>query len=461
MIRDALSNHNIPAIREYQRNTKKPDLSHIPGDTGLPIINDTYGFTNNIQGMINRKYKKYGSIFRVKVPSLDSVMILGPEAAKLVMQNEGKIFSNFLIWNTVFKGLFDNNILERDFSSHKTFRKILQSAFKREAIEGHMELMNPIFKQAMYEWPAGRTIETMNHVKKCLLDVGANVFLGIQLGDKTDKINQAFIDMLAGTADIFKRKELFFMPYSKGIKAKKTLSKFVFENIDERRNSQDRDILSQLSRMTDDEGELLSRSDIRDQINFLLFAAHDTTTSLMCSVLYSLATHIEWQEVVRKEIIGLNKQNMEFDDIVAMEKTGWTIKEALRMYPPVSTMGRYTLEDVEFDGHTIPANTPVMVSPVFSHFMEEYWSNPHTFDPLRFSPARAEDKNNFYQYVPFSGGAHKCLGMHFADTQGKMFLFHLLKNYRVTKDPKMTKYKFNYTPLTFPTDGLPLTFTKL
>jgi cytochrome P450 len=152
---------------------------------------------------------------------------------------------------------------------------------------------------------------------------------------------------------------------------------------------------------------------------------------------------------------------MEFDDIKAMEKTGWTIKETLRMYPAVPAMGRQSLEEFEFDGHRIPANTPVVVSGAFTHFMDEYWSDPYTFDPLRFSPERGEDKKDFFQYIPFGGGAHKCLGMHFAETKGKMFLFHFLKNYRVTKSPRMMKYKFNYAPLTLPTDGLPLTFTKL
>ena len=39
-----------------------------------------------------------------------------------------------------FRNLFDNNLLMRDFKDHKTLRKMLQVAFKRQAIEGHLEL---------------------------------------------------------------------------------------------------------------------------------------------------------------------------------------------------------------------------------------------------------------------------------------------------------------------------------
>ena len=93
--------------------------------------------------------------------------------------------------------------------------------------------------------------------------------------------------------------------------------------------------------------------------------------------------------------------------------------------------------------------------------MPEYWNDPHTFDPYRFSPERAEEKQDFFQYVPFGGGAHKCLGMHFSEVQSKIFLFHLLKNFRVSKDPRMTRYRYNNVPLTFPTDGLPLQFERI
>ena len=56
----------------------------------------------------------------------------------------------------------------------------------------------------------------------------------------------------------------------------------------------------------------------------------------------------------------------------------------------------------------------IMLSPPFTHRMEEWWSNPLEFDPMRFSPERAEHKRHGFSYVPFGGGAHKCIGMHFA-----------------------------------------------
>ena len=457
----SLSNFDLAKIREFQKRIKPSKLSHLPGGSGLPLIGHTYWFLKDSHAWLDQKYAKSGPVFRAKTPILDMVMLLGPEANQLVFRNENKIFSNFLAWDNTFRNLFDNNLLERDFSDHKKQRKVLQQAFKRPAIEGHMKIMNPELKKGIEQWSTGRTIKAMNHVKQLLLNVGAKVFLGLEMGPQADAINQAFVDIVAGCGDPIRRKEIWFSPYAKGVRASKTLCKYIMDNIAERRKVAGYDMFSQLCHMRDDDGKLINDELIRDHIILVLFAAHDTTTSALSAVLYALASNQGWQEELREEMFNLNKDVIEFSDIDGLQKTGWTFKEALRMYPALSVIPRYALKEFEFNGHRIPANTIVTVSSVFTHYMPEYWTNPHTFDPYRFSPERAEDKKHFFQYIPFGGGAHKCLGLHFADIQVKIFLFHLLKSYKITKSPKMTKYKYNNVPLTFPTDGLPLRFDKI
>jgi cytochrome P450 len=324
-----------------------------------------------------------------------------------------------------------------------------------------MALMNPLLKNGISAWPTGRPIKAMPMLKKLLLDTGAKVFLGLEMGPEADKINQAFIDILAGSTDPFRKKAIWFSPYAKGVRGNKTLATYVLKAIPQRRKAEGRDFLTQFCQLTNDDGELFSDDEICDHIMFMLFAAHDTTTSALSSLMYALASNEDWQEQLRQEMLDLNKEELEFDDVELLKKTGLTIKESLRMYPSVPLVPRYALKDFEFQGHRIPANSAVFGNSIFCHYMEEYWTNPHQFDPYRFSPERAEDKKDFYQYTPFGGGAHKCLGMHFAEVQVKMFLFHFLKSYKVSKNPNMTRYKYNNFPLTFPTDGLPLTLTKI
>ncbi len=457
----ALSSYDLPEIRRFQQETPAPVLSHIPGGGGLPFFGQMFALLKDLHGWLDREHAKHGPVFKQKSPIGEIVFLLGPEANELVLRNEDRMFSNFLAWDITFRGLFDNNLLERDFADHKQKRRILQAAFKREAIEGHLELMSPVLRAGIEALPSGNTVRTKDFLKGLLLDTGAKVFLGTEIGADAAKLNRAFEAIVAGTTDFFKREAIWFSPYAKGVRGNRTISEFIFGEIEARRTAPGRDIFTQFCQLTDDDGRLFSPAEIRDHILFLLFAAHDTTTSTLCSTLYALAANPEWQEELRAEVAGLDKEDLTLDDLEQLVKTGWTIKEALRMYPPLAIMPRHALVEFEFGGHHFPQNTPVAISSLFTHYMAQYWSEPTRFDPLRFAPERGEDKQNFYQYIPFGGGAHKCLGLHFAEVQGKTFLYHLLRQYRVGRDDGMARYRYNNVPLTFPTDGLPLTFTRL
>ena len=82
--------------------------------------------------------------------------VLQGKANELLLKNEDAMFSNFLAWDMTFAGLFDNNVLERDFAGHKRHRKILQSAFRRPSIENHIGIMDPLIRQGLGAIGPGR-----------------------------------------------------------------------------------------------------------------------------------------------------------------------------------------------------------------------------------------------------------------------------------------------------------------
>ncbi len=456
-ISEVLARHDTRAAREFFNANRNRDLQHLPGDWGWPVLGHVPAVLRDAHGFMNRQYARYGKLFVFNSPLNRGVMMLGPEANELLFKNEGNRFSNFLAWDITFRNIFDNNVLEMDFSGHKSHRKMLQLAFKRPAIEGHIALMNPLLQAGVAGLPLASEFRMMPFIKRLLLNVGAEVFLGEKVSEATEHLNQAFVDMVSATADPFKRR-IPFTPYYKGIAGRRALTDFIRENIDKKRALAGRDLFSQLCHLRDDDGSQFSDEEIGDHVIFVLFAAHDTTTSALSSVLFSLADNPGWQDAVYEEIRRIGKEEIDHDDLDTMSDTSLVLQEALRMYPPLSLMPRYALHEFEFEGHRIPANTTCAISPLFTHYMEEHWSHPQQFDPLRFAPERAEEKQHFFQYIPFGGGAHKCLGLHFAQVQGKLFLYHFLRRYRVTKQPGQV-FKYNNVPLTFPTNGLPLTLT--
>ena len=120
-----------------------------------------------------------------------------------------------------------------------------------------------------------------------------------------------------------------------------------------------------------------------------------------------------------------------------MPLTEMAFKEAMRMKPPVPSMPRRAMRDFTFKGYAIPAGTLVGINPLFTHHMPEIWPDPETFDPMRFTDEAQRNRHRF-AWVPFGGGAHMCLGLHFAYMQAKCFARHFLQNLEVSLEPGYT-----------------------
>jgi cytochrome P450 len=157
-------------------------------------------------------------------------------------------------------------------------------------------------------------------------------------------------------------------------------------------------------------------------------AAHDTLTSSLTSFVWFLCADRQWQARLREEIAGLGLPAgapLPYERLDDLPLTEMAFKEALRLIPPVPSIPRRALRDTEFKGFKLPAGTRVGVHPIHTHRMAEHWPAPETFDPLRFTEANSRGRHK-YAFVPYGGGAHMCLGLHFAYMQAKCFAYHFL-----------------------------------
>jgi cytochrome P450 len=81
------------------------------------------------------------------------------------------------------------------------------------------------------------------------------------------------------------------------------------------------------------------------------------------------------------------------------------------------------------------------------------------FDPERFNTERREDKSHRYAWMPFGGGAHKCIGLHFGTLEVKALLHEMLRAYRWSVPSDYTA-RWDYVSLPVPVDGLPVRLEK-
>jgi cytochrome P450 len=81
---------------------------------------------------------------------------------------------------------------------------------------------------------------------------------------------------------------------------------------------------------------------------------------------------------------------------------------------------------------------------------------------MRFSPTRQEHKQHPFLWTPFGGGAHKCIGLHFADMLFKCVLFQVVKNFTVDfTHAGQSQDKVQYLPFPKPKNDLPVILAKI
>jgi cytochrome P450 len=437
---------------------KRNQLAHIPGDEGWPIIGRTLSILADPKGEVERMSVKYGLVYRSHVLGETSITMLGPEPNELVLFDQAKLFSSTHGWAIVLGRLFPRGLMLLDFDEHRLHRRALSVAFKSGPMKSYLAQLDAGIAARVAQWKAQPgSILFYPAMKQLTLDLAATSFLGTGIGPEVDEITRAFVDMVAAAVTPI-RQPWPGTQMARGVNGRKRIVAYFSEQIPIRRDRGGEDLFSQLCRATHEDGALLSTQDIVDHMSFLMMAAHDTLTSSLTSFVGALAAHPQWQERLRDEVSSLGIAPGEattLDKLEAMPLSEMAFKEAMRMKPPVPSIPRRAVRDFTFKGFAIPAGTLVGINPLFTHHMPGIWPDPEKFDPMRFTDEAQRNRPRF-AYVPFGGGAHMCLGLHFAYMQAKCFARHFLQNLSVSLEQGYTP-QWQMWPIPKPRDGLRVT----
>src|SRR5208282_2926755 len=123
---------------------------------------------------------------------------------------------------------------------------------------------------------------------------------------------------------------------------------------------------------------------------------------------------------------------LSYADVPKFEFAAQVIQEALRLYPPFWMIDRTALSDDRAGDLVIPRGSTVVVFVYGVHHSSQYWENPESFDPERFSKA------NEKLHRPFGAGPRGCIGGNYATLQILMILSVLLRKYDFRLAPGQT-----------------------
>jgi cytochrome P450 len=179
---------------------------------------------------------------------------------------------------------------------------------------------------------------------------------------------------------------------------------YVGDMIEKKRKEPADDLLSALI-AAEEQGDVLSDSELQEQVLLLYVAGHETTVNLIGNGVLALLNHRDQLEQLRADASLMPN----------------AVEELLRYDSPVQMSRRITLKDVEVRGKKIEKGSFCGVVLASANRDRARWGE----DADTLDVTRADASH----HLSFGGGAHYCLGASLARVEGQVAIGSLIERF--------------------------------
>lgn len=411
----------------------------------IPLIGHIIEFGMGPMKMVERCYQEYGPVFTVPMGKERMTFLIGPEAQEAFCKASDEVLSQDEVYEFM-KPVFGPGVV---YDASKKRRQVQFSSMahglRTARLKGYVEKIEKETKEFLADWGQEGEVDLFHALSELTILTASRCLHGNDVREKLFReVSQLYHDLDHGLTPI-----TVFFPnapteaHRKRNIARKKMVELFSKVIKERREnpgtslSDGTDILSIFMEMKYKDGTPATDEHVTGLLIALLFAGQHTScitstwTSLYICHNKQLKNRILAEQ---KDIFGDDfSQPCDFDKLNDMELLHNSMKEALRLRPPLILLIRKALQSLEVNAggkkYTVPKGDMVLVSPTVGMRVPEAFENPNEFDPDRFGPGREEHKKSPYAYLGFGGGMHSCMGQNFAYVQVKTILSVLFREY--------------------------------
>jgi cytochrome P450 family 138 len=366
--------------------------------------------------------ERYGSAFKINVPIFGEAVVIsdpaevkqlfmtGPEVADILDVNLGLV-------------LGPNSFFAISGDAHRKQRKLLTPPFHGRRLRAYEAIVEEEAVREMATWPQGQEFATMGPMMRITLNAILRAVFGADGAELAElrrllpamvKLGSRLVALPIPRTDLGRwspwgRAHAYRREYDAVIDRLIAAAR-LDPGLDERD-----DVLALMLQSRYDDGSAMSREEISDQLLTLLTAGHETTSTTLAWAVERLRRH---PAVLRRLADEADADGSQLREA--------TILEVQRVRPVIdATLRRVRAPELELGRWTLPQGQVVLVSIYLIHRDEALFPNPRSFDPDRFVGSRPDT----YQWIPFGGGARRCIGAAFAQMEMNIVLRTLLRDF--------------------------------
>jgi cytochrome P450 len=313
-------------------------------------------------------------------------------------------------------------------------RHRVQPGFDPESLAGYAPVTVEYTERLLADWEDGEVRDVHGDMMQLAVEIVAKTLFDVDIREYESDIADALETVMDRSARRLRRPidvpDWFPTPGNRRHRrALSTLDAIAAEIVDAHDAGGD-DVVSTLLAAKDRTDEVDDER-IRDEVVTLLLAGHETTALALTYTLYALAIHPDRAERLRDELDAvLDGRPPTGDDLERLPHTERTVREGMRLYPPVQTVVREAAEPVELGGYELPEGTTVSMQQWVLHRDPRWYDEPERFRPERWT-AEFEASLPSFAYFPFGGGPHRCIGDRFAKQEACLALATIAREWEV------------------------------
>jgi cytochrome P450 len=418
--------------------------------------------------------KTYGNISCYSLFGTPIVFLNDPEYIREVLVTQGPAFVKERTVRRM-KVLLGEGLITSDDPIHIRQRRIAAPAFHRQRIAAYGDQIVACAVTQSEKWrnrpDPSVPIDIASASMELSLEIVSRTLFDTEVTEDIRRINDEVntIMELYNFIVAFPRIELFMNLPIPGImkfrRSKSRLDAVVDRLIREHKEASAAgkpdpgDLLSMLlssrDEQADSQGNFTGMSDdqVRDEVLTIFLAGYETVANGLTWTWYLLSQNPEVEAKLHAELdailgVGTDRRQATLADYPNLKYTEQVFAESMRLYPPAWAMGRMSTRPVKLGEYLIPPGAHFFFSQYMMGRTEQFFPEPLTFDPDRFTPENKAKRPKF-AYFPFGGGSRQCIGESFAWMEGVFSIATLAQSWRLSyagAAPPETQEKITLRP---------------
>ena len=384
--------------------------------------------------LMERVRAECGDVGMFRLADRDVVLLSGAEANEFFFRSPEEILDQAEAY-PFMAPVFGEGVVF-DASPERRREMLHNQALRDKFMRGHAATIASEVERMVAAWDDEGEIDMLDWFAELFIYTSSACLVGKRFREQLDgRFARLFHDLEQGTDAI-----AFVDPYAdiesfrRRDAARAELVSLIQAIMDSRVDAppvadDERDLVDVLMSIKNPDGsERFLADEVTGMFISMMFAGHHTTSGTAAWTLIEWLRHPDVLARVDDELAELYADGAEvsYQALREMPLLESSIKEALRLHPPLILLLRVAKADLEVEGYAIHEGQMVGASPAVSNRIAEDFPDPDAFQPDRYLDPREEDRLNPWTWIPFGAGRHRCVGQAFAMMQLKAIFSVLL-----------------------------------